>query len=343
MRAPIASSGATVGARAIAQLLRIGTEAGVSESFLAQAAQVDPKSLADPDARVPLAAEIAIWQALAARISDPGFGVRAGASYRVRDAGLAGYLFCFSRSLRDALHRLERFGSILTEAVKFTIEDGDPLVGRTTCEPSLGAGQPYAQDYRLAAVLSVCREVTRADITPDHVTFNYPRPSSTLAHRDYFRCPMTFDAPTTSVAFRMSDLALPSVKGDETLVGYLSDHAEQVLATLLRQIDIRDDTRAAIWALLGDGPPSLARVAAFLELAPRTLQRQLASEGTSLQREIEHIRHTMALAVARDRTVPIAEIAYLLGYSEPSAFFRAFKRWTGTTPGRFRREARKAS
>lgn len=97
--------------------------------------------------------------------------------------------------------------------------------------------------------------------------------------------------------------------------------------------------RAAIWSVLADGKPSLDRVATALRVSPRTLQRRLAEEGTSLQSEIEDIRKRMGTALLRDRSHSVEDIAFLLGYSEPSAFYRSFKRWTGATPGQFRRTA----
>jgi AraC-like DNA-binding protein len=80
-------------------------------------------------------------------------------------------------------------------------------------------------------------------------------------------------------------------------------------------------------------------VASILHLPPRTLQRRLAAEGTSLHKEIDRIRKTMAIAHLRGHSAPIGDVAFLLGYTEPSAFFRAFKRWTGTTPHHFRSRA----
>jgi AraC-like DNA-binding protein len=109
-----------------------------------------------------------------------------------------------------------------------------------------------------------------------------------------------------------------------------------MLASLVRGETMRHAVRGAIWSLLGDGTPSLSRVAGALRVAPRTLQRRLAAEGTSLQREIEEIRKTMAIATLRDRSISTADVAFLLGYAEPSTFFRSFKRWTGTTPRQFR-------
>jgi AraC-like DNA-binding protein len=196
-----------------------------------------------------------------------------------------------------------------------------------------------AESFRLAAALHLSREGTGTQIVPTEVSFTYPRPSSAIAHREYFQCPTRFDAPAATIVLRASDLDLPLVSADETLAGYLSDYAEQVLTSLLQGETTQQMVHAAIWSLLGDGTPSLEHVADALRTPPRTLQRRLAAEGTSLHRETEEIRKTMALAVLRDRSISIEEVAFLLGYAEPSSFFRSFKRWTGTTPRRFRSAA----
>jgi AraC-like DNA-binding protein len=304
--------------------------------LLMDAAGVTEADLRDPDARVPVAAEIALWQTIAKHTADGGLGVQAGAAFRLTGMGLVGYVLGFSATFREALYRLERYGRIFTEAVEFKLQEGRPEVALAVAHPSLGPGQALAEDYRLAAVLQAGRALTGVDIVPAEVSFTHRQPSSTMAHRRFFRCPLRFAAPTASLVFRASDLDLPIARADETLAGYLSKYAETVLTSLVRGEAMRHAVRGAIWSLLGGGTPSLQRVAGELRIAPRTLQRRLAAEGTSLQQQIEEIRKTMAVATLRDRSIAIADVAFLLGYTEPSTFFRSFKRWTGTTPRRFR-------
>jgi AraC-like DNA-binding protein len=334
-----ALSARTVAVRAVNRLIDVGVAAGIGRDLLTDSAGVTTKELRDPDARVPVAAEIALWQTIARHTSDPEFGVRAGHTYRLSRMGLVGYVARFSATLRGALRRVQRYGRVFTEAVEFRLEEGRPEVALAKAHPALGPGQALAEGYRLAAVLQASRELTGVDIVPANVTFTYPQPSSTTVHCQHFRCPLHFGAPIASVVFRTSDLDLQVVEADETLAGYLSKYAEQVLASLVQGESTRHQVRAAIWSLLGDGPPSLKHIAAALDVPARTLQRRLATEGTSLHQEIEEIRKTMAVAVLRDRSLAVEDVAYLLGYSEPSTFFRSFKRWTGTTPRQFRHVA----
>lgn len=331
-----AGSSGTVAAGTIARLISLAEAQGVSGRLLLDAAGIASGQLQDPDARLPLAAEIAIWQTLAQR-ADPACGVRAGTAFRVRSMGLVGYVAYFSATLRQALRHLQRYGRIFTEAVEFKLEEGPPDVALAICHPSLGSGQAIAQDFRLAAALQACRDLTGVAVVPVEASFTYAQPPSTLTHREHFRCPLRFGAPSAQLVFHSRDLDLPTLRGDETLAGLLSRYAEQLLTTLLQGHSTQHTVRAVLWSLLADGEPSLARVAAVLGMSPRTLQRRLASEGTSVAREIENIRRTMAVALLRDPGLPIADIAFLLGYSESSTFFRSFKRWTGTTPHRFRR------
>jgi AraC-like DNA-binding protein len=326
----------TVAVRVVGHLIDLGVAEGIRKDMLIGAAGVTDEDLRDPDARVPVAAEIAIWQTLARYVADPAFGVRAGAAHSLRTIGLVGYVARFSATLRDALRRVQRYGRLFTEAVEFGLQEGQREVVLAKAHPALGPGQALAESYRLAALLKASRDLTGLDIVPIEVSFTYTRPPAATASIDHFRCRLHFGARRARVVFRSSDLDLPVEGADETLAGYLSKYAEQVLASFVQGVTIRHRVHAAIWSLLGDGPPSLKRVAAALRMPKRTLQRRLAAEGTSLQREIEQIRKAMAIAIMRDRSVAVADVAFLLGYSEPSTFFRSFKRWTGLTPRRFR-------
>jgi AraC-like DNA-binding protein len=132
---------------------------------------------------------------------------------------------------------------------------------------------------------------------------------------------------------------VPIAKGNEALAGYLIEYADQVLGTTASGGSLIERVRSAIWNAIGDGRPTLSRIAADVALPERTLQRRLADEGTSLHDQIEDVRKSMALATLRDHRMSVEEVAYLLGYTEPSTFFRSFRRWTGTTPHRYRRTA----
>lgn len=327
----------TVLVRVLERVLARAVQEGLDRRTVVEAAGLDDVDFATPEARVPIARLIAMWQVLAKSPLDAGFGVRFGSLARVREFGVVGYAMYYSATLDDALRRLSRFSRILTESVAFRLDA--MREHRIVVQPDRGLelGSPPETDYRLAAVLAVCREVTGVDVVPVSVTFPYAQPRSTLEHRRWFRCPLRFSQRVTSITFVARDLALPIARRDETLAGYLSEHAEHVLRTMTTGSSFTERVRAAIWSHLGDGRPSLSGIARALAVSPRTLQRHLADEGTSVQEQLDHLRQAMAMATLRDRSIPIDQVAFLLGYGEPSTFYRSFRRWTGKTPEEYRR------
>ena len=313
---------------------------GVKRETLLEAAGLGGLDLTHPDARIPLSAQVALRQLIVKATADPGYGIREGASFRVRDAGLLGYAMYFSATLGAALHRLARYSRIIIDVMRTDLETIDrQLVAIAVSHRALGAGLPAAVDAELATIVGMCREITGVDLAPCEVAFSYDQPASTEEHRRFFRCPLRFSRPASKIVLRQRDLALPIARGDETLAGYLDEDAEHVLRTLVEGTSLREQTRSAIWALLSEGRPSVPRIASALQLPRRTLQRRLAQEGTNLQTEIDNIRKTMAMAAVRVRGTSIEEIAFVLGYKEPSTFYRSFKRWTGKTPHQYRTAA----
>lgn len=333
-----AATTGTMLARGVGKLLELAVAEGMNRHVLIDAAGLTGVDLADPDSRVPVSVQVALWRLIAKGIADPGFGVRGGASMKVRETGLLGYVMSSSATLGNALRRLVRYSRVLTDAFEFRLEAHGQHIAIAQSHPALGLGLPFAEDARLSALLSVCRQITGAEIVPVEVAFTYQHRASTLEHQRFFRCPLKFGQPHSKLVLFEHDLALPVPRGDETLAGYLSSRAETVLGSLVTGASTRERVRSAIWATLSEGRPTVTRVATALHLPPRTLQRRLANEGTSLHRELEDVRKTMAMAMLRDRTHSIDEVAFLLGYAESSTLFRSFRRWTAMTPQQYRAE-----
>ena len=331
---------ATVLVRYIATMLEFAVQEGLNRQVLVEGAGLDGVDLQRGDARVPLSVLVALWQLIRKGTADPGYGIRFGATLRTRQLGLLGSAMSYSASLRVALRRFVRYRGLIAESLELTLETHERhCVAFADVDPLFGAGLPYAVDTLFAGVLSVLREVSGAEIVPVDVSFNYAQPSNTLEHTRFFRCPLRFGAKDSKLVLLDRDLDLPLPRGDEQVAGYLSAHAEQVLRTLVTGgASITERVRTAIWVALGEGSPTLSGIASALQLPTRTLQRRLAQEDTSFNAEADHVRSVMASALLRDRTVGIDEVAFVLGYSEASAFYRSFKRWTGRTPEQYRKE-----
>jgi AraC-like DNA-binding protein len=188
-------------------------------------------------------------------------------------------------------------------------------------------------------VLALCREIAAAPITPLTVQLPYRRPEDVRAYERFYRAPLEFGALATAFLLRNDDLARPVVASDATLSGYLDHLAAQLLAALGGADTLRDQVRRLLWSELSAGVPGLDAVGRVLGMSPRTLQRRLRAEGTTLSAMLTQVRHDLALPLLGDGQLAVAEVAFLLGYEDPSAFNRAFRRWSGRSPRAFRRAA----
>jgi len=147
-------------------LLDRAPQLGVSRDTLLQETKLDERQLRDPAGRIPLAAIARLWRSLASHAPDPAVGLRVGADVRVREFGIVGYTLAFSSTVGSALTRLSRYTRILSDAHALTLEtEGEATGVRLDIQPELRAFRP-AVDYRLAAVLSVCREIAESPMAP---------------------------------------------------------------------------------------------------------------------------------------------------------------------------------
>jgi AraC-like DNA-binding protein len=312
-------------------------EYGLDPRALLHAAGLDDDKLQDPDSRVPISAIWNLWRMIVERVDDPDVGVRLGSRASARQFGLVGYTLSHSATLGEAIKRLQRYAHILSEAIQIAVREEETRTEViVTGDSKLDAlRQPI--DARLATILSFARELTGTEIVPLEVRFPYPRPIRYAEQQRFFLGTLLFDQPDAALVLRQSDMARPVSTSDETLAGYLDRLAEEVLGALSKQGSFEDEVRRAIWEGLSDGSPSLRRSASRLGVSVRTLQRRLREEGTSFAAVLDAFRHDLALHLLRDRRLAIYEVAYLLGYSDPSTFYRAFRRWWGTSPHDFRK------
>jgi AraC-like DNA-binding protein len=309
---------------------------GLSRDVLLREAQIDERQLRDPDARIPLQALARLWRAADSHVSDPAYGLRLGAETAAREFGLVGYAMAYSSTLGSALNRFAHYSRVMSDALVVHLDaERDATWVRLDVQPALRAFRP-AVDARLATLLTVCREITGAPITPLLAQLSYRQPPDVKEYERFFGSPLEFGALASSFLLRTEDLARRVTLADNTLVGYLETLADQVLATVGTERTLRERVRRALWAELSERPPSLEEVARGLGMSSRTLQRQLRREGTTFAAVLTELRREMAPALLRDGQHGVSEVAFLLGYEDASAFRRAFQRWFGRSPRSFR-------
>jgi AraC-like DNA-binding protein len=188
----------------------------------------------------------------------------------------------------------------------------------------------------LSTMLHIGRQLTGIRWKPSAVCFEHAQPASVVAHKRIFQAPVYFKCERTELIFATRLLTLSLPKADSNLVSLLQRNAEALLDPEPGRDAITDQVRRVINEISAPGALQLRAVARKLGLSARTLQRRLNEEGSSFDELVRETRSTRAKNYLRRNELAICEIAYLLGFSQPSAFHRAFHRWTGMTPRTFR-------
>jgi AraC-like DNA-binding protein len=184
-------------------------------------------------------------------------------------------------------------------------------------------------------ILSFCRWVINRDLRPLALELRFPPPADVQPYQDAFKCPLRFNAPLNALYFARADVTLPL----PTANAELARVHERIASEHLQRLDPAQTchrTRPVIIRHLQDGEPRRPKIAAILGMSERTLQRRLTAEGTSFQLLLDDTRRELARHYLGQRNVSLADIAYLLGFSNQSSFFRASRRWFGSSPRHYR-------
>jgi AraC-like DNA-binding protein len=267
---------------------------------------------------------------------DHGLPFRYGEAISPDDFGALGLAMKTAPTIGDALNRLVRYLLVLSDTLEY--EFIEQPWGRTfalTRRPHHRRGAALANECALAAVVSIVRQCSDERITPRNVSFRHGAPPTEQHHRDYFGCPVTFHAPINGIDFDAAQLSRPTLLADDGLSHYFLARLDDLRARTSER-SLVTDVRGAVADSLPDGQPSKSQIARRLGMSERTLHRRLAEQGESFQTLATDARREAAESLLRSGTHSLAEVAFLTGFSDQSAFTRAFKRWTGRTPAAFR-------
>ena len=321
--------------RIINQAVRLGLD----RQELLRSAGLTEGDLEDPDTRIPSYKTIRLWRHIASKIPNPDIGFVFGKTIApLRQGGALGYSFVHSRTLGEGLRRLVRYDSIMCETLKVDLRR-DRTLWRFEIDTVKGLKEfrPWTDEMTVGA-LTLARDATGTDLVPAAAAFPYERPDDISAHREFFRCDLKFSEPASAIDFHESQIGLPLVRAEEKLSSYLDRLLDQDLEALPGDETFAMSVVKILWRDLSEGQPVIGEVAAKLAVSPRTLQRRLSEEGTSFNSVVDSLRKDMARELLKDADLAVYEVAYLLGYSDPSAFFRAFRRWHEVSPEEYRRE-----
>lgn len=319
----------TTAASLIHAVKNAAVQKGTSSQALFAKIALDPAVLEDRDARVPTPIYLDSLQAGRELTQDPCFGLTVARAMDGAAFGALGFVMASCSTLRDALQRFARYTRLLCDELRFdVIEQGDSASVVYALE-----GLPHVPELFEMAIchfVSTARKGTGDAFFPQAVMFRHRAPQRSLSNVLF--APVTFGAAQDVVICHRATLDLPLRGRNATLLGILERHVEHILAQMPNDEDLTAMASLAIRGLLPMGEPSLADVARRCGMGERTLQRKLRARGVTFRKLIDNVRRDAALVHLADDHVSVSEVAFALGFSDPSAFHHAFRRWTGRCP-----------
>ena len=330
--------------KTILTLVGFAASVGVSPPELLHAAGLDPAQLADPDVYLLHAQEMRLWDEAVRRTGDQDFGLHLAewvASAPEDHFDVLAFAVRSSPTLGDHYRLAARYMRLIHEGIYLRLEeDGDVarLVHGHTPE-QIGPRHPV--EGMLALMLLMGRRGLGEEFTPHSVCFAHERPDRVSEQERVFRAPVHYGCPRNELVLDRALLARSQRHAETRLLELLERQLGGLLSGLPESRRYRDRVKSCMMDELSEREPVVAAIAAKLHMSGRSLQRRLKSEGTSFAEVLSDLRRELSLRYLMDQRICISEVAFLLGFLDATAFHRAFKRWTGSTPAEYRRSVRR--
>jgi AraC-like DNA-binding protein len=326
---------ATVSMSWVRTVLAAAGREGVAEAVLLERAGIRPAELASE--RWPVDHITRLWRAAADLTQDPSFGLEAGAQVAPASLNVVAFILQSSATLRDAVAVVQKYQRLISDGGRLQLLAGasESWLVYHPCQGRLPFSEHQIEAV-LAAVVSVVRWVTQRLPAPRLARFEHGRLGPLAGYRRAFGCPVEFGQAYNGLLLDNAVLDLPLPQADSHLAQLHDDYAAHRLHALSPQADLLDALRGWISANFGPPVPTRAMAADAFGVAERTLARRLGERGASFTGLLDDVRRAQALAQVGQTSRALSDIARDLGFADISPFYRAFRRWAGTSPAAWR-------
>ncbi len=301
---------------------------------------LSPQLLKRPQARVSAKQYGELWRRIAIALDDEFFGQD---SRRMKSGSFA--MLCHSlihcRTLAQALERSLRFYRLILDDIGGALVRGETGDARIELRAREGApNRVFAHETLLMLIYGVACWLVNRRIPILAAEFAYPEPAHGAEYRLMYSTALRFEAPCTAIAFDASYLDLPVVQDERSIKEFLRFAPENIIVKYKNTRSLGARIRRRLRQTLPGSVPAFAAIARELHVTPATLRRRLHEEGTSYRSLKDELRRDLAVRQLTHSARSVMDIAFELGFSERSSFHRAFRKWTGASPGEFRRRDR---
>jgi AraC-like DNA-binding protein len=333
----------TIAAGNARALMDLAVTKGANRQALAARSGIDPAELQEQDNRVPFAKYIALMRTAQELCRDPALALHFGEAVDFAEISVVGLIGRASETMADGFAQFNRYARLV-------VDDGE-VTDRLILERSAGQlwmvdTRQYADDFPEFAETSFARMVCTSRrwfleaqfIKAVH--FTHPAPAYRAEYDRVFQLPVVFESDKNALLTDEAWLTHRNPHASRYVFGILSAHAEELLQYLERSKTTRGRVESLLIPILHTGEASVDLIASKMGISRQTLFRKLKAEGLTFEKMLDELRHKLALHYLSGKKVSVNETAYLVGFSDPASFSRAFKRWTGRSPSMMRTKDR---
>ncbi len=298
-------------------------------------AGINPELLKKSDARIDISNVDELWRLAVELLEDPCFGIKMTENWHPSYVGALGYAWCASSTLRTALNRAVRYIHVVSEDLNIKLaETPGGIKVISDLEKSIFT-LPQHHDVVISTIMHMCRFNYGDELLATEVCLAHEKPPCAKVISDFFRTPVIYDTAVSSFTLANKDVDLKLSSGNKELA-LLHDEVLMKYLIEIKKGDIVQQIQSVILDNLPTGNVSDNLIAKELNLSERSLQRKLKEKGTTFRTVLDDVREMAAIQYIKNPVNTMSDIAFLLGFSEQSAFSRAFKKWTGSSPLQYR-------
>ncbi len=324
----------TVAAGLARGLIEVAVSKGASHTALLARAGIDPEDLQDQDNRIPFRNYVALMRAGKQLCNDPALGLHFGELNDLAEVSVVGLIGHASETMLEAMQQMNRYGRLVIEfdggPDRFRVVQAKGGVWLVDNRENANEFPELTESTFARIVCGARRSGYEPMVKQIHVT--HPEPPYRGEYERIFQVPVTFGAEWNAMQVNEAALSYRLQLQPRYVFGILNEHADALLKELENSKSVRGRVESLLMPVLHTGDVSMEAIAARLGLSRQTLFRKLKAEGTSFEKVLDGLRHRLAVDYLGGKKVSVNEAAYLVGFSDPAAFSRAFKRWTGASP-----------
>ncbi len=328
-------------------LLDFAVSKGANRQLLLERSQIRLDDLKDQDNRIPLANYLALLKAGIELCNEPALSLLFGEAVKLQDISIVGLIGVAFDNVESVRRQVNRYAPLTldaddggnTDTVEFVRENGDvwmKFTGAVYIDYPLLTESGFARSVCGARALQASLSASMPGLLnlrfPKAIHFTYEEPSYRAEYDRIFGVPLFFGSHMNAFLIDEAFLKMKLPRTNPYLSEIMSARAEELLKSLEMSKTMRGRVENLLIPILHTGEASMDTVAGKLGLSRQTLFRKLKAEGITFEKVLDELRHKLALHYLNGKKVPVNQTAYLVGFSEPAAFSRAFKRWTGSSP-----------